>query len=195
MDSVEVGQVRQKLMKQLHLDLPTTLLFDHPSPEDLCQYLDDKISKSKPIAQAPIDIIKKDSPIDTIKKDSGFVKSRKMSWDTLGSKDVIEIQRLFKQELELPDVQQEISKIYGECKPDSLKYMLKVSWPVDLAEGRVLRRLGLIQELKWETIDKALADMYQQVQTFWSSAPEIQELSLQLIQLAFRDSDAWSQLA
>jgi len=169
MDSVEVGQVRMRLTSVLNMDFPTTLLFDYPSVESLSEHLD----KMR----------------ETRNQQSEEVVSKDMSFETMTADDVIQIQEEYKKSFLLPEYKKKFFKMAEKCYPDKLKYMHSI-WPIcDEAQGGVLMKFGLIQDMKPETIKNALVASNGVLMQYWGKVAEVRSLGSELMKVTMLDLD------
>jgi acyl carrier protein len=60
MDSLTSVELRNRLRLSLQCELPTTLAFDHPSPQALADFLLTELGAAAPLCQVPEDLVAED---------------------------------------------------------------------------------------------------------------------------------------
>merc|ERR1711971_1120218 len=168
MDSVEVGEVRQKLSSTLGVNLPNTLLFDFPSVLELSQELDRRLGSG---------------PEDATQ---GEQQEQQLSRDVLECLDTqafVMLQKSYRKAVLHPEVQFYFEKKARECYPDHLRYLTVIGPKLDEMQGQVLLDFGLIQDVNKETVQDALVRLADVQFKLSSTSKDVRDLAMEILRI------------
>merc|ERR1711972_497684 len=106
-----------------------------------------------------------------------------MTW-----REVAAIQSEYKETFQRPEYQRRFSQIAKKCYPDMFKYQLAIEPLCDEAQGRILKKHGLIRDATSEGVDEANTKLHGIVMRYWSQAPELRNLVQGLSHVTLQDS-------
>jgi len=182
MDSVELGELREKVCAALGFDFPMQALFDHSNVSELSAFLDVKLAMARltspPGQRAP------DADDDDCSTDSG--EAIDLAWDDLEVRDLVRIHRDFIREYEQPALQQEFKELAEQHFPDRFKYSQVVMRACTKAQGKVLYRLGLIPDVDVSSVKFATGRLHHLVCRHWLTNPELKKVTLEIAELTYR---------
>jgi len=172
MDSLELVRIRNKLSGSLAMELPATLLLDFPTVQELAEQLDKDRGVGKTNEQ---------------QGPHGHAEEQTLSWDSLGIKDLLELQDRAKKLFALPQYQLKFTNLSKKCYPDMCKYILAAEEIMVEVEGSIFHDYGLIEDIQWATVQKGRGHWTDCLMKYWAEVPELRTRSHEIMHLTKQD--------
>jgi len=165
--SNQVVEIRDALACKLKVDLPQTVIYDYPSVQTLCAFLEREFFSRAP---SPVS---KGSP-------SQSTKSHEVQEEPevapMSLERLIAINRDFLRVFSRADWQREFVKVDKETFPDKTRYLASIKPYIEPAMGRIIKKHGHIKNSDPETVHAGLIHVNEMIMKYWQSSKVLQRI-------------------